>query len=1070
MRGNGVEVSELSPLQAGILYHGVEDDGAGVYVVRLHFVLRGTLDTAAFSEAWRQVVDRHPVLRSSFSRAGEMRQHAHRTVELPFEYQDWRALPEEEKCHRFEARMRKEGRLGFDLVRPPLLRLFLACWDETSHHLLLSHHHILMDGWSRPVLFRDLQICYEALRQGRRASLAPPRPYREYVEWLAARDLSEGKRFWRTALQGFRAPTPLGVDQRLLPAEGEEPYGKLTRRLSGPATDRLLAFARQNRVTPNTVAQGAWALLLSRYSREEDVVFGAVTLARPPELEGFEETVGLFINTLPARVRVSPGDHVGAWLRRLQLDQVEAREHACSPLYRIRQWSEVPAGAPLFESLIAFENVPDVSEPAGDGLCMELAEARDWTNYALTLEVETGDRLGLILLFDRRRFDEAVAERALGHLEVLLLGLTADPEARLRELPVLTEDERRQIVVEWNETARQYPREPRLHHLIEAQAARTPERPAVKHAGEVITYRELNRRANALAGRLRERGVRPDTLVGVCMERSLELVVALLAVLKAGGAYVPLDPDNPRARLAFLVEDAQAPLVLTQRQLQPALPTTGAEVLIVDADAANEGREKDEGNLPGLAGSDDLAYVIYTSGSTGQPKGVMISHRSICNRLLWGQDEYGLTPEDRVLQKTPFSFDVSVPELFWPLMTGALLVVARHRGHRDSRYLVDVIREEAITTVHFVPSMLQALLDEPGIAECRSLRRVFCSGEALSRELQDRVLDRLGTELHNLYGPTEAAVEVTHWRCRRDGPAHTVPIGHPVANTQLHVLDPGGQPVPVGVAGELHIGGVQLARGYWRREALTAERFVPNPLCRDGSRLYRTGDLARYLPDGSIEFLGRLDDQFKIRGFRVELGEIEHHLGQHASVGEGVVDCRVAASGDRRLVAYVVPVEGGGPTGGASREHLGGELREFLSLVLPDYMVPSTYVLLEALPRTTSGKVDRRNLPEPSATRSGKPLLVPSSQMERTVAEVWREVLEIEEVRPDDNFFDLGGHSLLALKAATRLEARTGVRVHSRDMVFQTLRQVAAVCEGRASAAANTASDVDGARSPGDGR
>ncbi|MGH7473577.1 MAG: non-ribosomal peptide synthetase, partial [Candidatus Methylomirabilales bacterium] len=524
------------------------------------------------------------------------------------------------------------------------------------------------------------------------------------------------------------------------------------------------------------------------------------------------------------------------------------------------------------------------------------------------------------------------------HFQNLLRGMVEDPGQRLGELPLLSEAEREQLLVGWNATRVDYPLDSCLHNLFEAQVERSPEAVAVGFENEQLTYQELNRRANQLAHHLRQRGVGPEVLVGVFMERSLEMVIGLYGILKAGGAYVPIDPEYPAERIAFMVEDSQAPVLLTQHRLVERLPAHRAQLLCLDTDwpvmAGAPG-----GNFNSGVRAGHLAYVIYTSGSTGRPKGAMNIHRGICNRLLWMQDAYQLTSVDRVLQKTPFSFDVSVWEFFWPLLTGARLVVARPEGHKDSPYLAELIIQQGITTLHFVPSMLQIFLQEPRLEACWwSLQRVICSGEALPYDLQERFFKRLSAQLHNLYGPTEAAIDVTFWECQPQGNQGIVPIGRPVANTQMYVLDAHLQPVPVGVAGELHIGGVQVGRGYLNRPELTAEKFLEDPFSNEpNARLYKTGDLARYLPDGSIEYLGRRDHQVKVRGFRIELGEIEAVLGGHPGVEEVVVLVREDSPGERRLVAYYV---------GAGVEP--EALRGYLRAKLPPYMVPAVFMGLEA--------------------------------------------------------------------------------------------------------------------------
>jgi amino acid adenylation domain-containing protein len=625
----------------------------------------------------------------------------------------------------------------------------------------------------------------------------------------------------------------------------------------------------------------------------------------------------------------------------------------------------------------------------------------------------------------------------LVHFERLLESIVANPDQPISELSLLTEEERHQLLVEWNDTKRPFPSDDCLHELFERQVGQTPEAVALVFEGKELTYRELNQRANQLAHRLRNVGVGPDVVVGICMERSLEMVIAVLGILKAGGAYLPLDPTYPLERLSFMLEDADVDVLLTQERLRDTLPSIPAHVFALDAEDTLAGYSEE--NPDPLATADNLAYVIYTSGSTGKPKGVMIEHRGIVNRIEWMQDAYGLTERDRVLQKTPFSFDVSVWEFLWPLLFGARLVIAKPKGHRDPHYLIAMIRAQQITVLHFVPSMLRSFVAELSEDDCASLRHVICSGEALPIDLQQRFLARSHSALHNLYGPTETSVDVTSWRCDPSTPLQTVPIGRPISNTQIYILDDRLEPVPVGVPGELHIGGVGLARGYLSRPDLTAERFLPDPFSGEpGARIYKTGDLARYLPDGDIEYLGRIDNQVKIRGFRIELGEIEATLNQHPEVAEVAVIARDDGAGEERLVAYLVP--SGEPPSTS-------ELRGFLKTKLPDYMVPAVFVTLESLPLTPSGKLDRRALPEPDHLRPEleQEFVAPRTERERILAEIWADVLGVEQVGIYDNFFDLGGDSIRAIQVLSAYATR-GQRVALEQLfLHQTINELAEI-------------------------
>ncbi|MBK9992035.1 MAG: amino acid adenylation domain-containing protein [Verrucomicrobia bacterium] len=559
---------------------------------------------------------------------------------------------------------------------------------------------------------------------------------------------------------------------------------------------------------------------------------------------------------------------------------------------------------------------------------------------------------------------------------------------------------------EWNDTHVNYPLDERLHLLIAKRAQQSPKTVALQYGNVTLTHEELNQRANQLARHLRERGVKPNTLVGISAFRSIEMVVGLLGILKAGGAYVPIDPEYPADRIAFMLADSGVQILLTQEQVKAVLPPTAAQLICLDSEWPAIATHAST-DLVDETTSTDLAYMIYTSGSTGKPKGALNSHRGICNRLLWMQDRYVLSSSDTVLQKTPFSFDVSVWEFFWPLLAGSRLVVAKPGGHQDPLYLAKLIQQEHITVLHFVPSMLRTFLTEPAATGCTSLRHVICSGEALTFDLQEKFFALLPCELHNLYGPTEAAVDVTHWTCRRDSQSPIVPIGRPVANTRMYVLDEKLRQVPVGAEGELHIGGVQVGRGYHNRPELTAEKFIPDPFSPDqADRLYKTGDLARWMDDGNIEYLGRLDFQVKLRGFRIELGEIENALGLHPAVRQAVVVALDEPDRDKRLVAYI--------TARHAQHTTVTELREHLLARLPEYMVPALFVWLDAIPLSPNGKVDRRALPAPSTARPelAQPYTAATTEMERRLVALWQEILHIDPIGTDDRFFELGGDSL----------------------------------------------------------
>ncbi|HEV2733246.1 MAG TPA: amino acid adenylation domain-containing protein, partial [Longimicrobiaceae bacterium] len=814
---------------------------------------------------------------------------------------------------------------------------------------------------------------------------------------------------------------------------------------------RLRSRARALGVSAASVCHVAWGKELSRVTGRGDVVFGTVLFGRMQGGEGADRVMGLFLNTLPVRVRLD-GEGAEASVRGMHRQLAELMRHEHASLALAQRCSGVAAPAPLFSALFNYrhsggevEALPSGADGAWESVPVEVS---GWTNYPVRVSVDDwGQDLSFIAFAPVSVGAERVRAMMLRALEGLVEALEAAPGGAVERVDVLPGAERRQVVEAWNATDAEYPGGLCVHGLFEAQAGRTPDAVALVHEGGALTYRELNARSNRLAHYLAGRGVGPDVRVALCVERGPEMVVGLLAVLKAGGAYVPLDPAYPGDRLHHMLADSRPAVLLAQRRLAAPFAGLGVPVLALDADEpAWADRPQSNPRRPGLT-PDHLAYVIYTSGSTGTPKGVMNAHRGVVNRLAWMQDAYRLGADDAVLQKTTYAFDVSVWEFFWTLGAGARLVMARPEGHRDPDYLVRTIREAGITTVHFVPSMLQLFLEHPDAGTCTGLRRTVCSGEALPPALVGRFHERLpGVELHNLYGPTEAAVDVTAWSCvgGRDGAGARVPLGRPIANTRLYVLDGGGEPVPAGVAGELYIGGVQVARGYQDRPGLTAERFVPDPFGGvPGARLYRTGDLGRWVGEGTLEYLGRNDFQVKVRGFRIELGEIEARLAEHPGVREAVVLAREDAPGEKRLVAYYAGDEA--VEAEALRAHLGARL--------PEYMVPAAYVRLEALPLTPSGKLDRRALPAPEGDAyARREYEAPVGETETALAAAWSEVLGVERVGRRDNFFELGGHSLLAVRLVERMRRR-GLRAEVQALfTTPTLAELAAVAGGGSAA------------------
>jgi natural product biosynthesis luciferase-like monooxygenase protein/amino acid adenylation domain-containing protein len=1184
----------LSALQQGLLFHTMSPPGPGVDVVQVIGSLHEELDAAAFAQSWQRVVDRHPILRSGFYTqrgAGEPSQEVHSGVEILVQQQDWRGVPQVEQEARLEAWLQADAARVFELSQPPLMRLELFQLGAAEYQFVWTFHHLLLDGRAIHLVLNEVFALYETFRRHEPLKLPDPVPYRKYIDWLAQQDFSRAESFWRRTLKGFAAPTLPRVG-RLAPSEMEagDFHGRQELRLTKEVTGTLRSLATEHHLTLSTILQGAWALLLSRYSGEEDVLFGTVRACRHATVTGAESIVGPFINTVPLRVWVDPQRPLLPWLAELRASGIALRPWEHTPLVKIQGWSELPGKQSLFETIFNFQDPSWETLLPRQGWMWSRRQfsIRNHSSYPLAIDACGGDDLLIRLLFHRHRFDDATIGRMLGHLKTLLEGIAANAQRRLYELPMLTAAERHQLLVEWNDTGADFPKGKCVHQLFEEQVGRTPEALAVRDANGQLTYGELHRKASRLAARLERQGVGPDVRVAVCLERSVDFVVAILGVLKAGGAYVPLDPASPRERLEFMIDNAQAPVLITDDRLRetflvpanPASPTlveplnsstrftplvleSGTIPVPVDmprAAALGGGsrfpageehagetlgvlsthfsasfkrfpfeiicvEDKENASENPLASSPapfravqpgNLAYVIYTSGSTGTPKGVEIEHSSLINLIAWHRRAYQLTPADRAAQVAAPAFDASVWEI-WPyLAVGASLHIPGEATRSSPAKLKTWLAANEIT-VCFIPTPLAESMFEGPWPACPALRAVLTGGDKLNRPPPPE----FPCALINHYGPTENTVVTTCTPIPPAAPSNSVPpIGRPIHNTQVYVLDRQLQPVPIGVPGELHISGAGLARGYLGAPELTARKFVANPFSQDRSaRLYKTGDSVRWLSDGRIEFIGRVDQQVKIRGNRIELGEIEFALNQHSAVRQAAVVARESEGGEKRLVAYVVnepelpgpppdrssdephllvkgreqfsidgllfgspnsllslgetatrPGEVRLPVPGADHANLGGvrqpilgngektsdsraaaevpvtrgeegdtlclpsagsalttsrrlteaELRDHLKRTLPEWMIPTAFVFVNALPRTTNGKVDRKALPAPVLDPVCPPV-PPRTATEETLVRIWREVLGVKGLGTNQDFFRMGGHSLLATQVISRV-------------------------------------------------
>jgi len=1048
-KGNVEDFYPLSPMQQGMLFHTIYSPNSGVYFEQLTCTLRKLASAQAFKQAWQQVTDRHPILRTSFVWEGvkEPVQVVYRQVQLPWEECDWQGLAPAAQQQQLETFLKSDRERGFDMRQPPLMRMTLIELAKDTYYFIWSHHHLLLDGWSNPAILTEVFDFYQAELNGEQLSLPRPRPYRDYIVWIQQQNLSEAESFWRQRLQGFTAPTPMPIERDFGSAAPEESDREQQILLSVATTAALRSLARLQQLTLNTLVQGAWGLLLSRYSGEEDVIFGTVVSGRPPDLAGVESMVGLFVNTQPARVKIRPKDSLLSWLKQLQDRQIEARQYEYSPLVEVQRWSEVPRGLPLFDTLVVFENYPLESslQKRVQNLEIESVISFEKTNYALTLTVVPGEELALKISYNSNRFEDAAIPfgiaslhaRMLGHLQVLLEGIAANPHQPLKNLPLLTPAEKQQTLVEWNGTKAEYPQDRCIHQLFEQQAERTPDAVAVVFEDQKLTYRELNERANQLAHYLQQLGVKSEVLVGICVERSLLTIVGILGILKAGGAYVPLDPANPIDRTAFILQDASVSVLLTQETLLETLPSYSCQVVCLDANCPAIAQNSTD-NPNSHATAENLAYVIYTSGSTGQPKGVLVTHANVVRLFAATQSWYNFSEGDVWTLFHSYAFDFSVWELWGALIYGGRLVIVPYFVARSPIAFYELLCRERVTVLNQTPSAFRQLMQAEESVQTGnnlSLRWVIFGGEALELPSLKPWFERHGDrspQLVNMYGITETTVHVTYRPLSlADLNGQGSVIGCAIPDLQLYILDKNRQLVPVGIPGEMYVSGAGVARGYLNRPDLTAERFIFNPFSeKKEARLYKTGDLARYLPNGDIEYLGRIDTQVKVRGFRIELGEIEAQLNRHPAVRESSVLLREDAPGDKRLIAYIVA--------NSETTLTTGELHVFLKEKLPDYMVPAAFVLLEALPLTINGKVDRRALPEPDTARPDLAFdfVAPQTAEEKALAEIWDKIIGVEKVGIRDNFFALGGDSIRSIQVQS-LAQKQGLRF-SLQQLFQS--------------------------------
>ncbi|HZI86285.1 MAG TPA: amino acid adenylation domain-containing protein, partial [Pyrinomonadaceae bacterium] len=1032
-RGSSARVSirnesiPLSFAQQRLWFLDQLEPGIPVYNRPVVFRLTGQLDIHVLDRCLNEMVRRHEILRTSFPAVdGEPSQVISQSLTIAVRVIDLTGFAGDEREAEALRRAKWESHQPFELAATPLLKARVFRLGAESHLLLLLTHHMVSDGWSDSLVLNELTEFYRAFIDGRASPFTDlPIQYSDYA--MRQRSGTEEPRhtqdvsYWRKQLKDAPLLLNLPTD-RVRPAVQSYRGARQVFRLPVVLAEKLKELSRRENVTLFMTLFTAFTILLYRYTRQKDVLVGVPVSGR--DRVEMEELIGVFVNTLVLRTEVSDDLTVSDLLRQVREVALAAYAHQNLPFEKLVQAlrpDRDPSRTPLFQVMFQLRNLPkgDVKIP---GLEFEpISLDTGLAKFDLSLEIaEKPKVLECQFEYNSDIFDAATILRLEGHFRNLLENLVDHSNQRLSDLPLLTEVERHQLLVNWNSTKKDYADDLCIHQLFETHAERIPDALAAVFKDQRLTYRELNRRANQLAHYLRKLGVGPESLVGICIEPSLEMAVALLGVLKGGGAYVPLDPEYPKERLRLMLEDAQMSVLVSQQQIAGNLPDHRSRVVCLDLDWQEISQESEE-NPDGGTFSENLAYVIFTSGSTGKPKGVAVSHRAVINVLTHMREQLALSHRDILLHVASLSFDISVLEIFLPLITGAGLVVVSREVAADGSQLMEQLSNSGVTVMHATPATWCLLL-EAGWQGCNRLT-LLCGGETLSYELAEQLSAR-GSSVWNLYGPTETTIYSSSGLYRSDPSERTVSIGRPIANTQIYLLDNQLQPVPVGVAGELYVGGAGVARGYLNHPSLTAEKFIPDPFSAEpGARLYKTGDLARYLPNGKIECLGRVDYQVKIRGYRIECGEIGSALDQHPAVRQAVVVARDDSGGDalsslgtaKRLVAYVVTAQSGTPST--------NELRVFLKQKLPEYMIPSVFILLDSLPLTPNGKMDRMALPVPDQRRPelASPFVSPRTVVEGILTKIWMEVLKLDKVGIHDNFFELGGHSLLATQVVSRV-------------------------------------------------
>ncbi len=1004
---NVEDVIGLTPLQEGILYHYLKDQGDDTYFEQLFVRLSGNLDNACAQKAWNFVAETNEMLRAVYR--WQNLKHPIQIVlkahPVQVNFFDFSNLERDRKQAALQARASEDKKQGFDLHNVAFRVTFCKC-GELEHEMCISYNHILLDGWSIGIVLREFLGAYHGFYRDRPPQMPTKTRFKDFLKTIQSQDEDSQRNFWKIFLEDFDSRSELPRIQ----GNDQNDYRVI---IDQATKTQLEEFVKSQRVTPAVLMYSAWGLLLQRYTNFEDVLFGVTLAGRSPKLKGIEEMVGLFINTVPMRIRANGRTKIVELLANTMasLQSTSGFEH--TPLVKIKEYCGMPNQDALFDTLVVVENYPLISrfEQSDSTLSVNSFSLSEHTNYGLTIEIRIIDsQIEIIFIYTPELFGDDFIRNLSSHFKHTLQYLRDHPDHEISRVEILSEQQRQQLLIDFNDTTADYPRNTTISQAFEDQAMKCWDKTAVVYNEKQLTYGLLNERANQLARVLRAKGVASECIVGLMVDRSLEMLIGILAILKAGGAYLPIDPTFPDDRINYMLADSEACALLTVGHLNAERNFAAEPLIELDREDYYRG---DNSNLTGEFHASDLAYVLYTSGSTGAPKGVMVEHGAIMNTLFFLSHTYPFSAQDTYLLKTAFLFDVSITELFGWFMGGGRLAVLPPLGEKDPLSMMEIIARESITHLNFVPSMFEAfmhVLNTNSVIRLASLKFIFLAGEALSRGLVRRFRGLgLSARLENLYGPTEAAVYASYYSLADNLDLEMVPIGRPVHNAKILNLSRHNSLQPIGVAGELGITGGGLARGYMNNPALTGDKFVQMSILSEG-RLYRTGDLARWLPDGNIEFIGRMDNQIKLRGFRIELGEIENQLLQNEAIKEAVVLARQDHTRENYLCAYII----------AEKKFSTAELRTFLMKKLPLYMIPSFFVQLDNFPLTRNGKIDRRALPLPEVVVQ-RNHVAPRTNYERQIAKLWKEVLNSDNIGVHDNFFDIGGNSLHLIRLSSKL-------------------------------------------------